>query len=74
VEARREAIKVAWFTSRGRFSEEQTGLDESEAGDIHETANEWIVPREPGRATVWLVIRDSRGGQSWQTFHFDVLP
>jgi hypothetical protein len=70
--ARREGITVAWFASRGHFGNEQTGLSEEEAADSTETHNTWSVGSEPGPATIWLVIRDTRGGQSWKTFHFEV--
>lgn len=73
VEPRREGITVAWYTSRGQFENQQTGSSEDEA-NVTETSNAWLVPRDAGPATVWLVIRDSRGGQSWKTFHFEVRP
>lgn len=74
VVGRREGITVAWFASRGHFQNEQTGLSEEEAAAATETHNTWIVGNEPGPATVWLVIRDTRGGQSWKTFRFEVGP
>jgi hypothetical protein len=74
VEPRREAITVAWYASRGRFREEQTGLDESEAEGGRRTANHWRVGNEVGSATLWLVVRDSRGGQSWRSLRFSVVP
>lgn len=74
VEPRLEGITVAWYTSRGRFENEQTGLSEAEAGAATQTTNTWLAPSEAGPATVWLVIRDTRGGQSWKTFHFEVTP
>ena len=72
--ARREGITVAWFASRGHFHNEQTGFSESEAETATETHNTWSPGSESGPATVWLVIRDTRGGQSWRTFHFEVAP
>jgi hypothetical protein len=74
VVARREGITVAWFASRGHFQEEQTGFSEAEAANATETHNTWSPGTEAGPATVWLVIRDTRGGQSWKTFHFEVSP
>jgi len=71
---RREGITVAWFASRGHFHDEQTGSSEEEAADATETHNVWSVGSESGAATLWLVIRDTRGGQSWKTFHFEVTP
>jgi hypothetical protein len=60
VKARREALVVAWYASRGRFAEEQTGFDEAQAASARSTRNRWMVGDQPGPATVWLVIRDSR--------------
>jgi hypothetical protein len=71
VAPRREGISVAWYTSNGRFESEQTGLDEREAKGRRDTQNIWH-PARPGPATVWLVVRDSRGGISWKTLRFDV--
>lgn len=74
VAPRREGIKVAWFASRGHFDEEQTGASEAEAATATKTRNAWLVGSQAGPATLWLVIRDTRGGQSWKTFHFEVTP
>jgi hypothetical protein len=74
VQPRREAMTVAWYASRGRFTEEQTGWDEAQAGTQLSTQNRWRVGQQVGPATIWLVIRDSRGGQSWRSVYFQVLP
>jgi hypothetical protein len=74
VEPRREAITVAWYASSGRFLEEQTGLSEAEADSGRQTANRWRVGGEAGSATLWLVVRDSRGGQTWRSLYFDIVP
>jgi hypothetical protein len=74
IEQRREGITVAWFASRGRFADEQTGLAEEQAGASSVSENTYIAGTERGPATIWLVIRDSRGGQSWRTLYFDIVP
>jgi hypothetical protein len=74
IEQRREGITVAWFASRGRFADEQTGLAEEQASAHRVSENTYIAASEPGPATIWLVIRDSRGGQSWETRHVEVVP
>lgn len=71
VAPRHEGISVAWYTSNGRFDDEQTGLDEAEAQSRHDTQNVWH-PARSGPATVWLVIRDTRGGLTWKTLRFTV--
>jgi hypothetical protein len=74
VEPRREGISVAWYASRGHFEAEQTGLDEAQAQSASSTDNLYVAASEPGPATLWLVIRDSRGGQSWETRHLVAMP
>jgi hypothetical protein len=74
VEPRREGITVAWFASRGGFRNEQTGVDEAQAAGTSYSDNVYDVGNEPGSATIWLVIRDSRGGQSWEIRHLEVTP
>lgn len=74
VTPRREGLAVAWYASRGRFAEEQTGWDEAQAPSQRATRNRWLVGDHAGPATVWLVVRDTRGGQSWRSLYFDVAP
>lgn len=70
VEPRREGIRVAWYASAGRFENEQTGREESDSESS--TQNVWVAPSRSGVATLWLVIRDSRGGVSWETYRVEV--
>jgi hypothetical protein len=74
IEPRREGIAVAWFTSSGGFETEQTGLAEAEAASVTHTQNRWRVGESPGMATLWVVVRDSRGGQSWVTIPVQITP
>lgn len=74
VEPRREDVSVAWYTSSGHFDNEQTGRPESEASSARSSENVWRVGELRGPATVWIVIRDSRGGQSWEVRQFEVMP
>lgn len=74
IEPRREGITVAWFTSSGGFESEQTGLAEAEAESAEHTENHWRVGDSAGPATVWVVMRDSRGGQSWHTIPIEITP
>lgn len=71
---RREGITIAWYASRGHFEGEQTGLDESEAAARSFTENTYVADAQPGPVTLWLVIRDTRGGQSWEIRHLEVAP
>ncbi len=74
VESRRESISVAWYTSSGHFDNEQTGREEDEATSSRSTDNVWRVGEVNGDATLWVVIRDSRGGQSWEIRQFEITP
>jgi hypothetical protein len=74
IEPRREGIFVAWYASSGGFESEQTGLAETEADRIEHTENRWRIGDTAGAATIWIVMRDSRGGQSWVTIPVDVSP
>jgi hypothetical protein len=74
VEPRREGISVAWYASRGHFENEQTGLDEAQAASENFSENTYFPGPTPGPATLWLVVRDTRGGQSWEIRHLEVTP
>lgn len=64
VVARREAMRVSWFTTAGTYLSDRTGRDEEELEAF--TENVWTAPDEPGRAFLYLVLRDSRGGVAWR--------
>ncbi len=68
---RHEAIRVSWFTNKGSFTDDRTGHTEEEAAATS-SQNTWTAPAEPGTATVWAVIRDSRGGLSWRSYTITV--
>jgi hypothetical protein len=74
VRPRREGISVAWYASRGHFENEQTGLDEAQAESKSFSENTYVAGREPGPVTLWLVVRDTRGGQSWEIRRLEVTP
>ncbi|HWB79716.1 MAG TPA: hypothetical protein VG755_32355 [Nannocystaceae bacterium] len=59
----RESIGIAWYATAGSFDDARTGRarDEPEAyGD-----NVWTAPDRAGPVTLWIVLRDDRGGASW---------
>lgn len=69
---RRESIRASWYASAGTFEEERT--DRSEGELETRSDNTWIAPAAPGVVTLWVVLRDSRGGQSWQEVRINVEP
>lgn len=60
----REAIRVAWYATGGRFAEARTGRSSAERDAFSD--NTWTAPDEPGATTLWLVLRDDRGGVGWR--------
>lgn len=59
----RESMRVGWYTTRGRFELERTGRAVDDPAPY--TSSRWVAPDTPGPVTVWMVIRDARGGVGW---------
>jgi len=57
---RAESLRLAWFNTRGSYQNERTGVGADEA--LSASRNIWRAPAEPGPATLWVVLRDGRGG------------
>lgn len=68
---RRESMRVSWFSTAGSFRDARTGRSEQEA-DVTDSPNVWTAPRAEGDVTLWVVLRDDRGGVTWQTYAFRV--
>ncbi len=62
---RREAMRVSWFATGGRFDEDRTGRGEEEADAFTETT--WTAPSTPSEVHLHAVLRDSRGGGAHAT-------
>lgn len=60
----REAIRVAWYATAGSFEQASTGRGAQER--VASSDNVWVAPEEAGAATLWVVLRDDRGGTSWR--------
>lgn len=67
---RREAMRVAWLATAGHFDAGSTGREESDLAT--DTDNVWTAPAESGDVTLWLVLRDSRGGVSFRAIRVRV--
>ncbi len=61
-----EAWEVAWHTTLGSFSPNQTGGADF-GGGLERHRVEWTPPRDAQAQEVrfWVVARDGRGGMSW---------
>jgi hypothetical protein len=59
VETRTESPWVEWYAEGGAYSQ-TTSL-------YPELARTWTAPSEPGVVSLWMVVRDRRGGMDWLT-------
>src|SRR5262249_29512481 len=59
---RREALRVSFYATAGRFAADAAGVAEDSAAIAIDDA--WTAPAAPGAMTLWTVLRDSRGGAS----------
>ena len=68
----REALSVAWYVDAGKLELESSGRADT---DPALTANNtFTAPSVPGTSTLWLVLRDSRGGVDFARYLVTVLP
>jgi hypothetical protein len=68
----RESIRVAWLATAGVFTEERTGREPDDRG--RDSENTWTAPDVPGDVSLWVVLRDDRGGTAWQRHRIRVVP
>jgi hypothetical protein len=61
---RTETLSASWFASAGSFRDSRTGLELTDDGAL--ANNRWTVPSAAGEVTLWVVLRDNRGGVSWK--------
>lgn len=59
---RRESLRVSWFATGGAFPVDSTEIAAGTSASIT-----WHTPRASGGATLWLVLRDARGGIAVQS-------
>ncbi|HET9627811.1 MAG TPA: hypothetical protein VFP84_40915 [Kofleriaceae bacterium] len=68
---RREAMRVSWFATGGAIDVDASAVDERDPTTSVSTI--WHTP-DAGTATLWQVLRDSRGGIAVQRAQVDVAP
>lgn len=61
---RTETLRVAWYATGGHYDEERTGA--AEAALLSSSKNAWTAPLERGLVTLWVVLRDARGGVGYR--------
>ena len=62
---RREAIAVSWLTTSGTFSAPRTGRSEADLATSSES--DFTAPSTPGAGTIFVVVRDARGGTAFRS-------
>lgn len=67
----REAMRVAWYVTSGKFGHDTTGRTEYDYA--LSVTNEWTIDAE-GPVNLWVVLRDSRGGIAFDYYPIEVLP
>ena len=66
---RRESMRLSWFATGGELAVDASAVGEGDPARSVTTT--WHTP-PAGTATLWLVLRDSRGGIATQTIVVDV--
>jgi hypothetical protein len=67
-----EVLTVSWFTTAGSFAANGTSPDGDPASSTTST-NTWTPPATATPDVfVWVVLRDDRGGVTWQGYRFQV--
>lgn len=67
---RKERLRASWFATAGLFRDARTQLRRGEDG--WSGLNVWTAPGSQKSVTLWVVLRDDRGGSSWQTYSLRV--
>jgi hypothetical protein len=62
----REQVWAAYYGTLGRFDSEIRLLFDASQGRVPDPDNRFKIPREPGTGTLWVVVRDNRGGATWR--------
>lgn len=62
----REQVWVAYYGTAGRFGSEIRLLFDPSEGRVPDPDNKLRIPREPGTGLLWVIVRDNRGGATWQ--------
>ncbi|MCA9666809.1 MAG: hypothetical protein KC503_14515 [Myxococcales bacterium] len=72
-----EYLSYFFFVTSGALSHERTGGKPNqfvENKKVEDITSEWTAPEEPGSGTLWVVVRDDRGGATWTAVPYEVTP
>lgn len=67
-QAAEEQMWVNYHSDRGRFSSDLSLVNDATAGFNQKLKGEFRAPEAKGKAHVWTVVRDNRGGSAWGRF------
>ncbi len=79
VRERREGLRLSWWSTAGTFEAPRTGTpaegDDGPRGatPVTRSENVFTAPTAPGVYTLWVVMRDERGGADWRSGQIEVL-
>jgi hypothetical protein len=71
VTTQREAMQVAWYSTGGALTTEATGRASTDPATT--STNSWTAPATAGPVSLFVVLRDSRGGVDFTTIAFTVV-
>lgn len=63
-EALREVVWASYFSDGGDFASDTKLISDATSGYTGTQEVEWVAPTDPGTYTLWVVVRDSRGGST----------
>jgi hypothetical protein len=67
-----EQLYVQYFTTGGTFEFASVVVYDPRQGRLSNSENEYRAPKAPGQYDLWMVLRDNRGGVSWERTSIDV--
>jgi hypothetical protein len=62
---RRESMEVTWWVTSGTLTTPRTFVSEQDAGAITQATT--VLQNAANSGTVWVILRDARGGVDWAT-------
>lgn len=65
-----ESLHLSWFATSGAFEHDRTGVAATETATS--TSNTWKAPDAATVVSMWLVLRDSRGGTAFKSYQIQV--
>lgn len=71
-----EQITAEFYSTLGSFKSGARLLYDPSSGSVGDTSvtdNDFTPPSDPGTGTIWIVVRDNRGGATWAIIPVTVL-